>query len=97
MHLKDCFGIGSKFILSPMQAFVEDERYAHVTKEMQAELITSVSEKITSQYDVLARDMVSVVGILGLDNTFDPWEHNCPDLADVSFNPNLVAFASSAG
>ncbi|KAG0568570.1 hypothetical protein KC19_6G029700 [Ceratodon purpureus] len=47
-------------VFQPLKAFVDDERYAHVTKEMQAELITSVSEKITAQYDVLARDMVSV-------------------------------------
>lgn len=45
------------------QTFVEDERFAHLTKEMRAELILSVSEKITVTYDVLARDMVSVVRI----------------------------------
>jgi hypothetical protein len=60
------FGIGSKLIFSLAQAFVEDERYAHVTKELQAEVITSVSEKITAQYDVLAQDMVSVVSIASL-------------------------------
>ena len=65
-HFKDFLGIGSELILPPTQAFVEDERYAHVTKEMQAELIKSVSEKITSQYDVLARDMVSVVSAVSL-------------------------------
>jgi ethanolamine ammonia-lyase large subunit len=45
------------------QTFVEDERFAHLTKEIRAELILSVSEKITVTYDVLARDMVSVVRI----------------------------------
>nr|PNR36513.1 hypothetical protein PHYPA_022364 [Physcomitrium patens] len=47
-------------ILQPLKTFLEDDRYAHVTNEMHAELIASVSEKITSQYDVLARDMVSM-------------------------------------
>jgi len=54
----------SEWNLLPKQAFVEDERYAHISKEMQAEIISSVSEKITSQYDVLARDMVSMVSCL---------------------------------
>ena len=45
---------------------MEDVRYAHVTKELQAEVIISVSEKITAQYDVLAQDMVSVVSIASL-------------------------------
>lgn len=66
VHFKDCFGTGCQLILLWVQAFVEDERYAHVTKEMQAELIASVSEKITSQYDVLARDMVSVVSTVSV-------------------------------
>ena len=60
-NLKVCFENGSDLTLLPVQAFVEDERYAYITKEMQKELIDSVSEKITSQYDVLARDMVSMV------------------------------------
>lgn len=47
-------------VLQPLKTFVEDERFAHLTKEMRAELILSVSEKITVTYDVLARDMVSV-------------------------------------
>lgn len=61
-----CFDIGSMCVLFFMQAFLEDERYAHVMKEMQAELLALVSEKITSQYDVLARDMVSMVSVLVL-------------------------------
>ena len=70
---------------------MDDERYAHVTKEMQAELITSVSEKITAQYDVLARDMVSVVS-----NLYMPLAHEacplevCNDLVHKPFTPNMV-------
>lgn len=61
--MKDRFGVDPHNFLLLVQTFLEDDRYAHVTNEMHAELIASVSEKITSQYDVLARDMVSMVSV----------------------------------
>jgi hypothetical protein len=47
-------------VFQPLQTYLEDERYANITKEIQVEIIASVSEKITSQYDVLAREMVTM-------------------------------------
>jgi hypothetical protein len=63
-----------------MQTFVEDSRFAHLTIEMRTELINSVSEKITSQYDVLARDMVTTVSnVLAnlLSSCLQPKFENC--------------------
>lgn len=52
-------------ILQPLQAFLEGSRAAVITEEVRTEVIARVTEKVTTRFDDMARDLVTRVRGMG--------------------------------